>query len=303
LLGSIFDYEYFSELEGLKEAYFHVNPQHAGKLDGVAGSPAAYAELTAALDRVLAKANFVEVPPDEVERAYRATGLVPVEVQNTGRGLSQHPFLSPGQHPEHVEIESWYGYRHRTIEADVYDEVVLIAALKPQDTVVGKGQKKRLGRGKLPEGVLIKYFRDIASADLNTLLPHSRVIMSARDKWLLGLPALFGGILLILKLAPTLAVLLVLVGVRLGYTGTSEQDRLQQALAVISGIIALGSFVIHQWLKYQRQALRVRSRSTTRSTSAISTTISASSTRSSARPRTRSTRRRSSLISSCWASL
>jgi hypothetical protein len=80
--------------------------------------------------------------------------------------------------------------------------------------------------------------------------------MSARDKWLLGLPALFGGIPLILKLAPTLAVLFVLIGIRLGYSGTMQQDHLQQALAVMSGIIALGSFVIHQWLKYQRQALR-----------------------------------------------
>jgi hypothetical protein len=70
------------------------------------------------------------------------------------------------------------------------------------------------------------------------------------------LPAIIGGVPLILKLAPTLALLFLLAGVQLGYAGTVEQDHMKQALAVMSGVIALGSFGAHQWLKYQRKALR-----------------------------------------------
>ena len=255
ILGSIFHYEYFAELDALKDAYFHFNPQHAGKA-GRRDDPATYAEFSAALRRVLTKANFTEVPAEEVERAYRETALTPVEVHAPVEDYRDIRFFRRGQHREQMEIARWFGYRRRSIAADVYDEVVLIAASKPTQVPGDRKQRKRVRRGRPPEGVLIKYFRDIASADLNTLLPNARVIMNARDKWLLGLPALFGGIPLVLKLAPTLAVLFVLIGIRLGYTGAMEQDRLQQALAVMSGVIALGSFVIHQWLKYQRQALR-----------------------------------------------
>ena len=105
-------------------------------------------------------------------------------------------------------------------------------------------------------GVIIKYFRDIASADLNTLLPNVRVVMSMRDKWFLGLPALVGGVPLLLKLAPVLTVLAVLVGIRFGAAGDDHEDLFKQSIAVMSGFLALGGFVAHQWLKYQRQSLR-----------------------------------------------
>jgi hypothetical protein len=77
-----------------------------------------------------------------------------------------------------------------------------------------------------------------------------------RDRWFLGLPALVGAVPLFLKLAPTFAVLFLLAGIQLGYTGTVEDDQLKQALAVTSGLIALGTFGTQQWVKYQRQALR-----------------------------------------------
>ena len=45
-----------------------------------------------------------------------------------------------------------------------------------------------------PGSVLIKYFRNIASIDLNALFPNVRVVLSLRDKLLLSGPALAGGV-------------------------------------------------------------------------------------------------------------
>jgi hypothetical protein len=80
--------------------------------------------------------------------------------------------------------------------------------------------------------------------------------MGQRDKWMIGVPALFAGIPLLLKLGPTLAVLAILIGLRLGANDEVAGDRLEQALIVTSGFLALGGFVMHQWVKYQHQALR-----------------------------------------------
>jgi hypothetical protein len=133
----------------------------------------------------------------------------------------------------------------------------MVAALRPEQPVtatrLGRLRPRRRHR---PGSMLIKCFRDIPSADLNTLLPDVKVIMGQRDKWMIGVPALVGGIPLLLKLGPTLAVLAILVGIRLGTSGEVAGDRIEQALIVTSGLLALGGFMMHQWVKYQHQALR-----------------------------------------------
>ena len=70
--------------------------------------------------------------------------------------------------------------------------------------------------------MLIKYFRNIASADLNALFPNVRVVMSTFDKLLLAVPALAGGIPILLNLWSTVTVLFLVVGF---YLGISRRGR------------------------------------------------------------------------------
>lgn len=107
-----------------------------------------------------------------------------------------------------------------------------------------------------PGCVLIKYFRNIAGADLKTLYPNARVVMSTMDKLVLGVPAVLGGVPIILNLVPTLAVLFLVLGFYLGISGAVEDDQVKTALGAVSGTVALGGFVMRQWMKYQRQSLK-----------------------------------------------
>lgn len=253
LLGLTIHYEYFDGLERLKNAYFHFEPRVAGAVPGVAASSAAaYAELVDLLVDVLARANFVEATPDEIARAYHERGLLPVEVRSRLDDYREIRFFHRGDREKTIETRDWLGRRAPPRRTTVYDDVVLFAAVSPAPAAARVVRRHRPPAG----GVFIKYFHDIASEDLNTLLPDVRVVMNRRDRWVLGLPALIGGIPLALKLAPTLAILFLLLGLQFGYSGTVEQDHLKQALAVLSGLIALGGFGAHQWLKYQRKALR-----------------------------------------------
>jgi hypothetical protein len=145
----------------------------------------------------------------------------------------------------------------REIEADVYDDVVLFVAMKP---AAGKGSERE-NRGATPRrvrpgSVLIKYFHNIASADLNALFPSVRVVMSIKDKLFLGVPAIAGGIPILLNLYATIAVLFAVLGFYLGVRGAVEDSEIKTALAALSGLVALGSFLVRQWVKYQRRALK-----------------------------------------------
>jgi Protein of unknown function (DUF3754) len=103
--------------------------------------------------------------------------------------------------------------------------------------------------------VLLKYFRDIASTDLNALFPDVRVVMNLRDRLMLGVPALIGGIPILLKLASTVTVLFLVAGFYLGFSSAVRDDQMASALAAVGGLVALGGFIAGQWVRFQRQSL------------------------------------------------
>jgi Protein of unknown function (DUF3754) len=136
---------------------------------------------------------------------------------------------------------------------------VLMVATRPDDAAA-KPVKPRVGvwrgRNKVRGGaVLFKYFRHIARGDLEALLPNVRVVMSMFDQLTLGVPAVIGGVPILLKLASTFTILFVVAGFYLGLTGTVQDDDTKQALAALSGLFALGSFVLRQWGNFHRQSL------------------------------------------------
>jgi hypothetical protein len=71
----------------------------------------------------------------------------------------------------------------------------------------------------------------------------------------LGVPALVGGVPILLKLASTLTVMFVVAGFYLGLNGTMHDNDTEQAFAALSGLFALGAFVLRQWGNFHRQSL------------------------------------------------
>ena len=103
--------------------------------------------------------------------------------------------------------------------------------------------------------MLFKYFRHVARADLEALFPNVRVVMSLSDQLMLGVPAIFGGIPILIKLASTLVILFLVAGFYLGVNGTLGDNDLEQALAALSGLFALGAFLLRQRGNFHRQSL------------------------------------------------
>jgi hypothetical protein len=258
VLGAIYHYEYFERLEKLRQGYYYFNPEldrHARI--NTANLDRAYDELIESFTAVLKGANFVEVSQEEIVRAHRESVLVRVELKTPVDEFREVRFFRRGHHQESFELRRWFGLRRRKVDATVYDDVVLLVAMKPDGEPSSKRQKKRPPQRKIrPGSVLIKYFRNIASADLNALYPNVKVVMSLFDKLFLSVPALAGGIPILLKLASTVTVLFLVIGFYLGISAAVHEDQLKSALAAVSGLIALGGFLMQQWVKYQRQSLR-----------------------------------------------
>jgi Protein of unknown function (DUF3754) len=258
LLAAIYHYEYFARLERLRDDYFYFDPElepHA-RFDQAALEPA-YADLVTSLTSVLADANFIEMSHAEIERAHRQRATMRVEIEAPLDDFREVRLFQRGHHEETLTTAGWLGLRKRATQVLVYDDVVLFMAMKPAAENASRRERKRLERRKIrPGSVLIKYFRNIAGIDLNALFPNVRVVLSWRDKLLLSGPALVGGVPILLKLASTITVLFLVIGFYFGLSTSVADEEMAGALAALSGLGALGGFIMRQWLKYQRQSLK-----------------------------------------------
>jgi hypothetical protein len=258
MLGAIFHHQYFEELDRLREAYFYFDPEVDPKACDLANDrEAAYRRLSEEFVRVLTEANFVEIAHDEIARAFGEHALVRVKIKAPVEDYRDVRMFRRGHHQETIDIPAWFGLRKRPLEIEVYDDVVMMVATK-SDGAAPAGSRKALEsarrrKQKIRGGaVLFKYFRHIARGDLEALFPNVRVVMSLSDHFTLGVPALVGGVPILLKLASTMTVLFV---VALGLNGTMRDNDLEQALAALSGLFALGAFMLRQWGNFHRQSL------------------------------------------------
>jgi uncharacterized protein DUF3754 len=195
------------------------------------------------------------VSREEIERSHREDSIVRIKIRAPVENFREVRFFRRGHHQEIALTDAWFGFRKREAEFKVYDDVVMLVTVK-ETVPTSVGRKKKSRQSKLrPGAVLLKYFRNIASADLNALFPDVRVVMSWRDQLMLGVPALIGGVPILIKLASTVTVLFLIVGFYLGYAGSVRDEEWAGALAAISGLLALGGFAVTQWMKFQRQTL------------------------------------------------
>jgi hypothetical protein len=252
LLGAIYHYQYFDQLERLRNDYFYFSPDTDGhaRFDS-ATVERAYGDLIDALTKVLHGANFIEVQHEEIERAHREHGIVRVNIKAPLEDYREIRFFRRGHHNETVDVAKWFGFGKRSVEFGVYDDIVLLVTMKTANAGKKRGQKPKVR----PGAVLLKYFRDIASADLIALFPDVKVVMGFRDRLMLGVPALIGGVPILLKLASTLTVLFLVASFYLGLSNAVRDEEMAGALAAVSGLVALGGFMVTQWVRFQRQSL------------------------------------------------
>jgi hypothetical protein len=260
-LGAIFHYQYFEQLDLLREAYFHFDPEVDPQICLPATDlEAAYRRLSEEFVRILTEANFIEIAHEEITRAFGEHALVRVKIKAPVGDYRDVRMFRRGSHRKTIEVPMWWGLRRRRIEVDIYDDVVMMVATRPGGDTPIDARKlrwggKRSGQKIRGGAVLFKYFRHIARADLEALFPNVRVVMSLWDQLTLGVPAVVGGIPILIKLASTLTILFFVAGFYLGVNGTPGDNDMEQALVALGGLFALGAFMLRQRGNFHRQSL------------------------------------------------
>lgn len=258
LLSAVFHYEYFEWLEKLRDDYSYFNPDVPPD-DGSDDMTVATArvEFISTFEKVLKGANYTELPWEQIKNAHANRPALKVRVETPMSTYHQVRFFWRGHHTDVSPARKWFRLRKHIVESSVLDNVILLVTAKFPHEVKSRYQLKRLRETELrPGSILVKYFRQIAVTDLHMLFPKIRIVMSLYDKLTIAVPALVGGVPLLANLLPTLTVLFLVAGFYLGFSGPVAHDQLLKALAALSGVAALGGFIMQQRLKYQRLSLK-----------------------------------------------
>ncbi len=205
LLGAIEHYEYHEQLERLHNDYFYFAPESTAHAQAGQGTlKRAYRNLIEGLTE-----EFCTTQTSSRCRARRSSArsaedsIVRVKI----RGAARQTIAMCGSSAAAItrnrgESARWYGLRKREQQFKVYDDVVMVVAPSRRTRRRPKTAREEVAQAAPPPGaVLLKYFRNIASADLNALFPDVKVVMGWRDQLMLGVPALIGGVPILLKLA------------------------------------------------------------------------------------------------------
>jgi hypothetical protein len=137
--------------------------------------------------------------------------------------------------------------------------VVVLVGFKAEDEAAAREDRKafkHLRRGVRQGAALVKHFRSVASPELVTLHPGARPSMRPRDQAMLAGPAVVAGVPVLLNLWPALTVIFAVLAAYFGAQGIIEESELKRALAAVSGLVAVGAFIMRQRLKYEAQTLR-----------------------------------------------
>ncbi len=256
LLGALLHHEAHERLEGLRALYDPLDPDAPPSTRDV--SITAFETFEAALIAALTHANYSEIDPTSVQTQRATKQLTGLAIKPSMGGIRRIRYFARGARSEELEHRTWFGFRKEKVQAEVMNDVVVLVGFKA-DAEVGRADERvfaQMRRGMRPGAALVKHFRNVATPELVTLHPGAKPSMRPRDQVFLAAPAVATGVPVLLNLWPALTVLFAVLAGYFGAQGAIQDDDLKRALAAISGLVAVGAFVMRQRLKYEAQTLR-----------------------------------------------
>jgi hypothetical protein len=201
MLDQIFHFEFHQVIEALKNTYADIDPDADTRQPGI-DAPGNTQSFVSLLDGLLEKANYERVTESDLNWALTESSLFKIRLHVDFDDFSEVSLFARGQSIRIETIASWFGLRSKTIEFVNYDRVVVYLRIRDDF------ERSKLDSDLCRAGAtLLKLFRNVPRADLEMLVPNTRVRMRLMDKLLIGIPAVVsGGIVLTTKLGASLVL-------------------------------------------------------------------------------------------------
>jgi hypothetical protein len=258
LLTGLFHHEFHQRLEELKAAFAPIDPNRAAA--PVPGAPAVDAaasrtRLWIAFRGLLERANFHAVGEAELNQALTQESVFEVKLHTRLDDFAELMIFARGRRSRPETVKRRLGLARATLDVDYYERVVL--CLRFQDAAHFAREPKRKVPF-VPGSTTIKLFENVPVADLEMIFPNSEVRMRLKDHVMLWVPAIVGGVLVLLKAGVGIAAVALTLWLLLRSGGGDHQMGAKEWAAISAGCIgmfAIGGFVVRQWGRFKNKKI------------------------------------------------
>jgi glycosyltransferase involved in cell wall biosynthesis len=249
ILEHYFHYEGFGLNQQLKLNYAHFDPDRLPEERVLYANKSNLNTFHAIFKKVLEHGNFEQIDEEVLQKAINASDLVGLNLHIDFDDYNEYYLYARGLTKTKEQVKRFFFWK-KEVEIEYYDRVVIYLHYK--DSAYFKA--KQLDPEKLhfvPNSIVLKIFKRVPKNDLETIFPNAVPKMSLKDKLLLWIPAIGGGV-------PILSTKVVPALMKLGaaYKGGNLLDLKGLKTTLLqSGIalVVLGLYLFRQYKGYQNK--------------------------------------------------
>lgn len=242
LTAALFHFEFYDREQSVLDAW-----------EQASVDPAAATLVAEELDGLLTDSNYTPVTLDDLHEAIAREATIPLRLEVDLDDYEVLLVQRRGSHLKTIDVSRLRGLMKRERKITVEDRVVIFSKVQSEDYFERMGVDPA-DRNLVPGQLMVKQFQNVPRADIETLLPSTKVRYRRIDTVLVGLPAVISGVVVLAtKLLPTLALMALLAGTWLGLS--NDQPKIDQAALVVlfGGLAAIGGFFFRQWTKLKNR--------------------------------------------------
>ena len=203
ILEHYFHYEGFELNQQLKLNYAHFDPDRLPEDRALYANKSNLKSFHTIFKKVLERGNFEKIEEEVLQNAINASDLVGLNLHIDFEDYNEYYLYARGLTTTKEQVKKWLFWK-KELEIEYYDRVVIYLHYKEATYF----EAKKIDPEKLhidPNSIVLKIFKRVPKNDLETIFPNAEPKMSLKDKLLLWIPAIGGGVpILSTKVVPAL---------------------------------------------------------------------------------------------------
>ena len=204
------------------------------------------------LHKVLERGNYNEIDQTILNEAIENADLVGLQLTINFDDFKEYSVYARGHHTTTEKVKRFF-FWEKEVQLEYYDYVVICIDYK--DAAHFENQKISINDLPFTPGCsIVKLFKKVPKNDLETIFPNAVPKMSLKDKLLLWIPGIAGGISLL-----TAKVIPALVSIYVAYKSHEVLNNNNNKASLIQGLLALGvlgAYLFRQYNKYVNKKIK-----------------------------------------------
>ncbi|QLC66024.1 DUF3754 domain-containing protein [Flavobacterium sp. LPB0248] len=252
IIEHYYHYESFNLNRNLKQHYALYDPDLSEKEREQFINKSDFPVFKETLLKVLERGNYYRINQQALNDAFNESDLIGLHLSIDFNAFKDFELYARGHHKAKEKIKKYFFWT-KEVEIEYYDRVLIYLNYSEADYL--KEKKVKLGKMPIdPGSIALKIFKRVPKNDLETIFPNAIPKMSLKDKLLLWVPGLFGGLsLLSAKVIPAL------INMYEAYQTGETIDLLNSKTSLNQGLIALGilgAYCFRQYNNFVNKKIR-----------------------------------------------